>query len=298
MSKINALNSSEIAFQGKSKVEVKEAEEKPKKGFAKVVGKITQPVKDEFEKAYGEDVKPDAALVADFTADNIMKLGVGVGITALTLAKMRKSTNGLTKALKEGFSNMKVKKAATEAVADGADAVKSSGKVKSIIKTIREAFSEVKANNLKNANEAAEAVKNGEGGSVFASIKKSILKPKEVDDTSKLSKFIDKHFGPETKIGKFINSKIKVAEGAEPADAAKLAKKGLAQVGIADTADLVDTAAAVGATAVVGSTANEITDDVVDNDNQELAKKSTIKRFEGFLNTADKLADTAALFGV
>lgn len=298
MSKINALNSS-VAFQGKSKV-AKKKEAEPKEKKVSVGEKLTQPIKDEFEKAYGEGTKPNASLVADFIADNALKAGVAVAGAAAVFAKTRKSTNGLTKALKENFSKLTSKGA--EAVQDGAEEIKKVGIFKGTIDAVKKAFAEVKANNLKSANEAAaqaaEAAKKGEGTSIFTSIKKSLLNPKEVDAESGLSKFIDKHLGKESRIGGFISKRIKVKEGAESVDVADLAKKGLAKVGVQSTGDLVDTAVAAGTTAVISSTANEITDDVTDNDNSQLAHKAKLEHFEQSLNTISKLADTAAAFGV
>lgn len=298
MSKINALNSS-VAFQGKSKV-AKKKEAEPKEKKVSVGEKLTQPIKDEFEKAYGEGTKPNASLVADFIADNALKAGVAVAGAAAVFAKTRKSTNGLTKALKENFSKLTSKGA--EAVQDGAEEIKKVGIFKGTIDAVKKAFAEVKANNLKSANEAAaqaaEAAKKGEGTSIFTSIKKSLLNPKEVDAESGLSKFIDKHLGKESRIGGFISKRIKVKEGAESVDVADLAKKGLAKVGVQSTGDLVDTAVAAGTTAVISSTANEITDDVTDNDNGQLAHKAKLEHFEQSLNTISKLADTAAAFGV
>lgn len=298
MSKINALNSS-VAFQGKSKV-AKKKEAEPKEKKVSVGEKLTQPIKDEFEKAYGEGTKPNASLVADFIADNALKAGVAVAGAAAVFAKTRKSTNGLTKALKENFSKLTSKGA--EAVQDGAEEIKKVGIFKGTIDAVKKAFAEVKANNLKSANEAAaqaaEAAKKGEGTSIFTSIKKSLLNPKDVDAESGLSKFIDKHLGKESRIGGFISKRIKVAEGAESVDVADLAKKGLAKVGVQSTGDLVDTAVAAGTTAVISSTANEITDDVTDNDNGQLAHKAKLEHFEQSLNTISKLADTAAAFGV
>lgn len=298
MSKINALNSS-VAFQGKSKA-AKKKEAEPKEKKVSVGEKLTQPIKDEFEKAYGEGTKPNASLVADFIADNALKAGVAVAGAAAVFAKTRKSTNGLTKALKENFSKLTSKGA--EAVQDGAEEIKKVGIFKGTVDAVKKAFAEVKANNLKSANEAAaqaaEAAKKGEGTSIFTSIKKSLLNPKEVDAESGLSKFIDKHLGKESRIGGFISKRIKVKEGAESVDVADLAKKGLAKVGVQSTGDLVDTAVAAGTTAVISSTANEITDDVTDNDNGQLAHKAKLEHFEQSLNTISKLADTAAAFGV
>ncbi len=298
MSKINALNSS-VAFQGKSKV-AKKKEAEPKEKKVSVGEKLTQPIKDEFEKAYGEGTKPNASLVADFIADNALKAGVAVAGAAAVFAKTRKSTNGLTKALKENFSKLTSKGA--EAVQDGAEEIKKVGIFKGTVDAVKKAFAEVKANNLKSANEAAaqaaEEAKKGKGTSIFTSIKKSLLNPKEVDAESGLSKFIDKHLGKESRIGGFISKRIKVKEGAESVDVADLAKKGLAKVGVQSTGDLVDTAVAAGTTAVISSTANEITDDVTDNDNGQLAHKAKLEHFEQSLNTISKLADTAAAFGV
>ena len=111
MSDLGAINSSNIAF-GSTKVEKKEddkgveitalpVEQKPSIGE-----KLTQPIRDEFHKAYGEDAKATPSLVADFVSDNLIKVGVAVAGGAAILAKARKSTSGLTEALKAGVKKV------------------------------------------------------------------------------------------------------------------------------------------------------------------------------------------------
>lgn len=163
MSDLGAINSSNIAF-GSTKVEEKpgrnkeiidvQAVEVPaeKKAKASPVKKfITQPIQDEFHKAYGEDAKATPSLVADFVSDNLIKVGVAVAGGAAILAKARKSTSGLTEALKAG-----VKK-----VSSNADNAEKLGAFKKATEAFKGAMAEMKKTNLKKAEEAVKATAEG-----------------------------------------------------------------------------------------------------------------------------------------
>ena len=191
MSDLGAINSSNIAF-GSTKVEKKEddkgveitalpVEQKPSIGE-----KLTQPIRDEFHKAYGEDAKATPSLVADFVSDNLIKVGVAVAGGAAILAKARKSTSGLTEALKAG-----VKK-----VSSNADNAEKLSAFKKATEAFKGAMAEMKKTNLKKAEEAVKATaEGGEKIKLGEKIKSAILQPKEFEEGTKLAGVVDKVFG-------------------------------------------------------------------------------------------------------
>lgn len=276
MSDLGAINSSNIAF-GSTKVEEKpgrnkeiidvQAVEVPaeKKAKASPVKKfITQPIQDEFHKAYGEDAKATPSLVADFVSDNLIKVGVAVAGGAAILAKARKSTSGLTEALKAG-----VKK-----VSSNADNAEKLGAFKKATEAFKGAMAEMKKTNLKKAEEAVKATaEGGEKIKLGEKIKSAILQPKEFEEGTKLAGVVDKVFGKH----------------------AQTVKNGLGKVGIGNGSDLADTAMAVGSAAAVSAGVNEIADDVTEADNDKLAIQGKIKAFEDTVNAADRLVNTISV---
>ena len=264
MSDLGAINASNITFQGSKeakKTDRKDAEkinDKPK-----LMDKLTQPVKDEFKKAYGEDAEATPSLVADFVSDNVVKLGVLVAGGALLLAKSRKATNGLTEALKDNIN--KFKSAATEG--------EKAGIFKKTVDTIKGTFSQVKANNLKQATESAKEAAESGSKTIRKTVEEAILRPKQFEEGTGLAKFIDKHCGKH---------------------AAKV-KETLGKIGIGNGSDLADTAIAGTATVALGSGVNDIAGDVTEKDNGALAHEAKIQKFENLLKTASKLADTATM---
>ena len=262
MSDLGAINASNITFQGSK--EAKETHKKPAERTAdkpKLMDKLTQPVKDEFKKAYGEDAEATPSLVADFVSDNVVKLGVLVAGGALLLAKSRKATNGLTEALKDNIN--KFKSAATEG--------EKAGIFKKTVDTLKGTFSQVKANNLKQATESAKEAAESGSKTIRKTVEEAVLRPKQFEEGTKLAGFIDKHCGKH---------------------AAKV-KEALGKIGIGNGSDLADTAMAGAATVALGSGVNDITGDVTEKDNNALAHQAKVQKFESLLNTASKLADTA-----
>lgn len=274
MSDLGAINSSNIAF-GSTKVEEKpgrnkeiidvQAVEVPAEKKASPVKKfITQPIQDEFHKAYGEDAKATPSLVADFVSDNLIKVGVAVAGGAAILAKARKSTSGLTEALKAG-----VKK-----VSSNADNAEKLSAFKKATEAFKGAMAEMRKTNLKKAEEAVKAT--AEGGvkiKLGRKIKSAILQPKEFEEGTKLAGIVDKVFGKH----------------------AQTVKNGLGKVGIGNGSDLADTAMAVGSTVAVSAGVNEIADDVTEADNDKLAIQGKIKAFEDTVNAADRLVNTISV---
>lgn len=274
MSDLGAINSSNIAF-GSTKVEEKQGRNKeiidvqavevPAEKKASPVKKfITQPIQDEFHKAYGEDAEATPSLVADFVSDNLIKAGVAVAGGAAILAKARKSTSGLTEALKAGIKK----------VSSNADDVQKTGVFKRFTEAFKSVTTEMKRINFEKAKEAVEEATEG-GGKIKLGekIKSAILQPKEFEKDTKLAGVVDKVFGKH----------------------AQTVKNGLGKVGIGNGSDLADTAIAVGSTAAISAGVNEIADDVTEADNDKLAIQGKIKAFEETVNAADKIADTLAL---
>ena len=266
MSDLGAINKMNVSFQGSK--EAKETEKTPKAETAKtsdnkpkIADKLTQPIKDEFKKAYGEDAEATPSLVADFVSDNIVKLGVLVAGGALLLAKSRKATNGLTEALKENVN--KLKSAAT----DGEKA----GIFKKTVDLVKGTYGKVKANNLKAAKDAAEEAAKTGSRTLRKTVEDAILRPKPFEEGTKLADFINKTCGK---------------------SAAKV-KNALGKVGIGNGSDLADTAIAGATTIALGSSVNDITGDVTEKDNKALAREAKIQKFENLLNAASKIADTA-----
>ena len=265
MSELNAINSSNIAF-GSTKVEKKEddkgveiaalpVDEKPSIGE-----KLTQPIRDEFHKAYGDDAKATPSLVADFISDNIIKIGVAVAGGAAILARARKSTGGLTEALKAGVQKVK-----------GDDSLNA---IKKVTGTLKGTMDEMKKLNLKKAQDAVEATaKSGEKIGLMTRVKDAILQPKEFQEGTKLAGVVDRVFGKH----------------------AKTVKGALGKVGIATGSDMAGTAIALGAAGAASAGANEIGDDVTEGDNDKLALQSRIQSFENAVKAADKLANTVSL---
>lgn len=274
MSDLGAINSSNIAF-GSTKVEEKQGRNKeiidvqavevPAEKKASPVKKfITQPIQDEFHKAYGEDAEATPSLVADFVSDNLIKAGVAIAGGAAILAKARKSTSGLTEALKAGIKK----------VSSNADDVQKTGVFKRFTEAFKSVTTEMKRINFEKAKEAVEEATEG-GGKIKLGekIKSAILQPKEFEKDTKLAGVVDKVFGKH----------------------AQTVKNGLGKVGIGNGSDLADTAIAVGSTAAISAGVNEIADDVTEADNDKLAIQGKIKAFEETVNAADKIADTLSL---
>lgn len=274
MSDLGAINSSNIAF-GSTKVEEKpgrnkeiidvQAVEIPAEKKASPVRKfITQPIQDEFHKAYGEDAKATPSLVADFVSDNLIKAGVAVAGGAAILAKARKSTSGLTEALKAGIKK----------VSSNADDVQKTGVFKRFTEAFKSVTTEMKRINFEKAKEAVEeATESGGKIKLGEKIKSAILQPKEFKEGTKLAGVVDKVFGKH----------------------AQTVKNGLGKVGIGNGSDLADTAIAAGSAAAISAGVNEIADDVTEADNDKLAIRDKIKAFEETVNAADKIADTLSL---
>lgn len=293
MSGVNALNSSNVSFSGSEeksakKLKVAGKSSTPKVKSAKIkkkddesIGKkLAQPVVDEFKKAYGEDAEATPSLVADFIADNAVKIGVAVAGGALLLAKSRKYTNGFTSALKENLTKARQATSDKEKI----------GLFKSSIGTIKKTFSDVKSNNIKDAAAKAEAAAKNGTSSLTESVKDAILKPTEFKADSGLGKFIDKASVRAKKLAEKFGIKMNAETCADSI------KKGLGKVGISDGAALADTGIAGAATVILGSGANEIAGDVTGKDNAGLANQARIEKFEKVLNQADKLADTLGMF--
>lgn len=272
MSSVDSINSNNITFSGKTKVaksKKAKGEKKVKTGALKNL--ITKPVKDSFHKAYGEDVKPTASLVADFTADKVLKLGMLTVGTVVLFSKMKSSTNGLTNAVKKAVKEheglgKKIGSVINDIKNNNAD----------FVKATRNAMEDA-ANRTKNG-EIAQTIEQAGGVKNFVKkAAKNIFKPKEA-------------FNAEGKLGKLIKNV------AGEKNAPKVMEK-LRKVGISGGADLVDTAAAVGATAAVGSGLYSVTNEVTDADNAELAKKSRVQNIVNSINTVEKLANASKFVG-
>lgn len=273
MSDLGAINASNVSFQGskeadKTKLEVAKkaprvksadfGEDKPK-----LMDKLTQPIKDEFQKAYGKDAEATPSLVADFVSDNIVKLGVLVAGGALLLAKSRKATNGLTEALKENIGKMKA--AATEG--------EKTSIFKKTVDLVKNTYGKVKTNNLEAAKAAAEDAAKTGSKTLRQTVEEAILRPTKFEEGTKFAGFIDKHFGKH----------------------APKIKETLGKIGISNGSDLADTAMAGAATVALGSGVNDIAGDVTEKDNKTLAREAKVKKFEDILTTASKIADTASM---
>ncbi len=258
---IEAINSTNVNF-GKSE---KNEATVQKMNFST---KLTQPIKDDFHRAYGEDAKPNTKLVADYAADKVVKFGVFTLGTLLLFAKSKKMTNGLTKAIRENFSNIGKK------VEGNVEKIGLGKRIGNIIK-------EVKNNNTaKVEGEQVLSEIKQEGGSILGWIKKtgkSIIKPKD-------------SFDAESGLGKVTTKLFK--------GKAKSVQEFLRKAGISNGKDLADTAAAVGATAIASTGLNNIADDVTKSDNEELANKSRLERVSNAMDTVEKLADLATIVGV
>lgn len=274
MSDLGAINSSNIAF-GSTKVEEKPGRNKEiidvqavevsaEKKASPVKKFITQPIQDEFHKAYGEDAEATPSLVADFVSDNLIKAGVAIAGGAAILAKARKSTSGLTEALKAGIKK----------VSSNADDVQKTGVFKRFTEAFKSVTTEMKRINFEKAKEAVEeATESGGKIKLGEKIKSAILQPKEFKEGTKLAGVVDKVFGKH----------------------AQTVKNGLGKVGIGNGSDLADTAIAAGSAAAISAGVNEIADDVTEADNDKLAIRDKIKAFEETVNAADKIADTLSL---
>lgn len=274
MSDLGAINSSNIAFgstkveekQGRNKeiIDVQAVEVSAEKKASPVKKFITQPIQDEFHKAYGEDAEATPSLVADFVSDNLIKAGVAIAGGAAILAKARKSTSGLTEALKAGIKK----------VSSNADDVQKTGVFKRFTEAFKSVTTEMKRINFEKAKEAVEeATESGGKIKLGEKIKSAILQPKEFKEGTKLAGVVDKVFGKH----------------------AQTVKNGLGKVGIGNGSDLADTAIAAGSAAAISAGVNEIADDVTEADNDKLAIRDKIKAFEETVNAADKIADTLSL---
>lgn len=258
---VEAINSANVNF-GKSEKREAAAE---KRGFGT---KLTQPIKDDFQRAYGVDAKPNAKLVADYAADKVVKFGVFTIGTLLLFSKSKKITNGLTKAIRENFSNFGKK------IEGGAEKIGLGKRIGNIVR-------QVKNNNTANVEgeQVLSEIKQ-EGGSILGWIKrtgKSIIKPKE-------------SFDAESGLGKLTEKLFK--------GKAKSVQEFFRKAGISNGEDLADTAAAVGATAIASTGLNNIADDVTKSDNEELANKSRRERVSNAMDAVEKLADLATIVGV
>ncbi len=272
MSGVNAVNSSNINFCGnKDEKETKElrAKKAPKMTGAKVNGeqqgltaKLTAPIRDNFKKTYdGADATPE--LVADYVSDNLIKAGVAVAGTALLLAKSRKATNGLSRALKDSFQE--IRQAST-----GGEKTKLFGKMTELVKGT---FAKVKANNLDDAKQAAEAAAKTGSKSFKQTVGDALLKPKTFEEGSGLGKFIDKNFGKHS----------------------SWVKERLGKVGISNASDLADTAIAGAATAALSGSATGIAGTVTSEDNDKLAHQAKLNKLEDTITALDRLAQTASM---
>ena len=271
MSGINAVNASNVNFKGKDKTErksnageISETDNSKKSRSARKPLKetLTAPVRDQFKKAYGEDVKATPSLVADFISDNAIKIGTLVAGGAFIFAKSRKATNGMTKALRENIG-----KFGTAAEGEKTNILKRS------VTVVKDAFAQVKANNLADAQKTvSEAVSSG-SKTIKQMVNEAVFKPKDFEQASGLGKFVDKHFGKH----------------------AEQIKTGLGKAGIANGGDLADTAIAGAATAALTGGVHEIADDVTEKDNKELAHKAKVKEVEDTLNSAVKFADALSM---
>lgn len=258
---MEAINNTNVSFGKSEKSEA--TTEKRSLGT-----KLVQPIKDDFHRAYGEDVKPNTKLVADYTADKVVKLGVFTVGTVLLFAKSKKLTNGLTKAIRDNFSKVGKK------VEGSAEKIGLGKRIGNIIKQVKSNNS-AKVEGQQVINEIKQ-----DGGSILGWIKKtgkSIIKPKET-------------FEVESGLGKLTKKLFK--------DKAKSVQEFLRKAGISNGKDLADTAAAVGATAVASAGLNNIADDVTKSDNEELANKSRRERVSEAVDAVEKLADLASFVGV
>ncbi len=289
MSQINAISASNVSFSGRKtnkseakKSEVKKSETKEKPNIAKkVISRISQPLKDDFNKKY-DGASPTPTLVADYFSDNIFKTGVAILGSALVFAKSRKFTNGLTESLLENARNTFAKK--------------DIGAFKKLTTTLSETFANIKANNRnaiidKAKKEAEETLASG-NHTIMESVKDAILRPVEKFDTnSKLGKVIDKIAGEGSMLNTFFTKNAKKeVEG----NLAQVIEKNLAKVGIKNGSSLVDTAIAGAATGTVGANMMGVADNVTSKDNDAIAKQSKI---EALVDAADKMANVAQLIG-
>ena len=250
---VEAIKSANIGFEGK-----KAKKETKKNGFAKA---ITKPIKDDFKKTY-DGAKPTPALIADYSADKLIKGAVATLGMVFLFAKAKNMTNGLTAAARKSFHGT-----------SGFGA------------KLGEITAAIKKNNAdfvtKGQEIAAEA--KAEGVTIkdkIIKIGKNIAKSKEgiteFNHEGKLGKAVQKVFG---------KNAVKV-------------ENGLLKAGIAGGSDLVDTAVAATATAIAGSGLLNVTDEVTKADNDDLAKSSTKQHIRESLKTVGKLAETAQLLGV
>ena len=285
MSDLNSINSSQVAFSGlKKSKKAQEGREEieavtPKKSLPEVLKeKISEPIVDEFHKAY-DGQKATPTLVADFVADNAVKLGVAVLGGALFFAKSRKATNGLTTALRNNFK---------EAFQQGEKGVIK--KIGQSAGAIRSTITDIKKANFEAAKKAVDLVEDkSKKTGIIDGVKQAILKSEDsFAEGSKLPGLID---SASARLGKFASKfSKKEVDGGKIAEGVKGA---LLKVGIKDGGSIADTAIATGATYVIGSGANGIASDVTEKDNAQLAKEAKIQHFEQTLSTIQKLADTA-----
>lgn len=269
MSGIDSIKLNNITFSGKKKVRSAEKEQDiDNKGLKQIIFK---PVKDKFVKAYGEDAKPTAPLIADFAADNIIKLGVLTAGTVVLFSKMKSTTNGLTKAVREA---VKTHQGLGKKVGDVVNQVKKNN-AEFVISTRKAAENAAK----KGADgELLQSVNESGGVKTFVkSTLKNMFKPKET-------------FNADGKLGKII--KGVVGEKKAPVVMDKLRK-----VGISGGSDLIDTTAAVAATGIFGSGLNNITNEVTSSDNEKLAAKSKVQTIRNSIDTIESLARAGEIIG-
>lgn len=245
MSGINAINSANVSFSGKKEVE--EAKPKKKSFASKVATTVTKPVKDSFEKKYGKGTEPTPKLVGDYIVDTALKLVVPVATGIVLFTKLRKNTNGLTKAIKDTAT----------------DGTKRS--VKDFFKTVTD---QVKKNNelADKAKKAADVVddaakKAGEAigdtakkaGDAIGDAVEGVAKKQAGAATGEGSKIIN------------IADKVKKAADIKGAD------------GKIDLYKAADVGVSAAITAGVTSGAIEVTDAVTSEDDVELAGGTVIK---------------------
>ena len=263
MLNVNTVKSNNLTFSGKEKV--KKTKTKKKQGLSYT---LTKPVRDSFHKAYGKHAKPSPALVADFIADNIIKIGILTVGTVLLFAKMKNATNGLTNA---------VKKAAKEE--------------KGLGKKVAEVFGQIKENNadfVKKTRDALKAAQNfGETGTADKALN-------EVEQAGGLKNFLKNIFKPKDSFNEsgLLGRTIKKVAGDKKAP---VVMEKLKQVGISGGSDVIDTVAALSGTAAIGSGLNNVAKEVTEADNRELAQKNDSKHVIKSIGTVSKLAELAGV---
>ena len=263
MLNVDSIKPNNLAFNGKEKVKKPKSENKKGIGYT-----LTKPVRDSFHKAYGKHVKVTPALVADFIADNIIKIGIVTVGTVLLFAKMKSATNGLTSA---------VRKAAKEDHGLG--------------KKFTEVIGQIKENNADFVKKTREAVRQAGNFSETGAADKTL---NEVQKAGGLKSFIKNVFKPKEAFNEsgLLGRAIKKVAGEKKAP---VVMEKLAQAGIAGGSDVLDTAVAVGATATVGSGLINIAKDVTEADNKKLAKESGSKHVVKSIGKISKLAELAGV---